>query len=194
MVPPGGFSRGEQFERERVVPPLSRLLCLLSCRGKKVRPRWQALAESHLEKKLKGYDRVTMTTSKYRPIMKPELHPRLLPQSRLRRASSLPEGAMGCVPCHIGLCFWRSTCCTIPQTRLTPCQLPTVGSYGVRTFSHWLVLWGSASCESLSHAYGVPAPFGKGAFLRPVSEQSPTLPREPLGAVAIPGGILGKRE
>ena len=39
MVPPGGFSRGEQFERERVVPPLSRLLCLLSCRSKKVRPR-----------------------------------------------------------------------------------------------------------------------------------------------------------
>ena len=45
MVPPGGFSRGEQFERERVVPPLSRLLCLLSCRSKKVRPCWQALAE-----------------------------------------------------------------------------------------------------------------------------------------------------
>ena len=42
MVPPGGFLRGEQFERERVVPPLSRLLCLLSCRSKKVRPRWQA--------------------------------------------------------------------------------------------------------------------------------------------------------
>ena len=42
MVPPGGFLRGEPFERERVVPPLSRLLCLLSCRGKKVRPRWQA--------------------------------------------------------------------------------------------------------------------------------------------------------
>ena len=42
LVPPGGFSRGGQFERERVVPPLSRLLCLLSCRGKKVRPRWQA--------------------------------------------------------------------------------------------------------------------------------------------------------
>ena len=45
MVPPGGFLRGEQFERERVVPPLSRLLCLLSCRSKKVRPCWQALAE-----------------------------------------------------------------------------------------------------------------------------------------------------
>ena len=42
LVPPGGFLRGEQFERERVVPPLSRLLCILSCRSKKVRPRWQA--------------------------------------------------------------------------------------------------------------------------------------------------------
>ena len=42
MVPPGGFLRGEQFERERVVPPLSRLLCFLSCRSKKGRPRWQA--------------------------------------------------------------------------------------------------------------------------------------------------------
>ena len=27
----------------------------------------------------------------------------------------------------------------------------------------------SPHCESLSHAYGVPAPFSKGAFLRPVS-------------------------
>ena len=42
LVPPGGFSRGEQFERERVAPPLSRLLCFLSCRSKKGRPRWQA--------------------------------------------------------------------------------------------------------------------------------------------------------
>ena len=39
----------------------------------------------------------------------------------------------------------------------------------MRTFPHRFVLWGSACCESLSHAYGVPAPFGKGAFLRPVS-------------------------
>ena len=102
LVPPGGFSRGEQFERERVVPPLSRLLCFLSCRGKKGRPRWQALAESHLEKKLKGYDRVTMTTSKYRPIMKPELHPPLAPSVTFGD-SSLPEGAMGLVLSHIGL-------------------------------------------------------------------------------------------
>src|SRR5699024_6483833 len=31
-------------------------------------------------------------------------------------------------------------------------------------FPHGLVLWGSACCESLSHASGVPAPFHKGAF------------------------------
>ena len=31
-----------------VAPPLSRLLCILSCRSKKVWPRWQALAESRL--------------------------------------------------------------------------------------------------------------------------------------------------
>ena len=104
MVPPGGFSRGEQFERERVVPPLSRLLCVLSCRSKKVRPRWQALAESRLENKLKGYNRVTTTTSKYHPQRKPELHPPLAP-SVTCGDSSLPEGAMGCVPFHIGLCF-----------------------------------------------------------------------------------------
>ena len=67
LVPPGGFSRGEQFERERVAPPLSRLLCLLSCRSKKVRPRWQALAEIRLNNRLKGFNRVSIPTSKYHP-------------------------------------------------------------------------------------------------------------------------------
>ena len=79
MVPPGGFLRGEQFERERVVPPLSRLLCFLSCRSKKGRPRWQALAVSRLENRLKGYNRMSITTSKYQPIHKPELHRPLAP-------------------------------------------------------------------------------------------------------------------
>ena len=32
-----------------------------------------------------------------------------------------------------------------------------------------LCLWEVPAVESLSHASGVPAPFGKGAFLRPVS-------------------------
>ena len=79
MVPPGGFSRGGQFERERVVPPLSRLLCFLSCRRKKGRPRWQALVESRLKNRLKGYKRVTMTTSKYQPKSKPLAYRPLAP-------------------------------------------------------------------------------------------------------------------
>ena len=130
MVPPGGFLRGEQFERERVVPPLSRLLCFLSCRSKKGRPRWQALAESRLENRLKGYNWMSTTTSKYHPISKPELHRPLAP-SVTCGDSSLPEGAIfrQLLRLHIG--FWRI---------------------------------GSDCCESLSHAYGVPAPFGKGAF------------------------------
>ena len=53
---------------------MSRLLCLLSCRSKKVRPRWQALAESRLKNRLKGYKRVTMTTSKYHPASKPSVY------------------------------------------------------------------------------------------------------------------------
>ena len=68
------------------------------------------------------------------------------------------------------------------------------GFLRLASFRIGLYFWKVPAVESLSHAYGVPAPFDKGAFLRPVSEQSPTLPREPLGAVAIPGGILGKRE
>ena len=174
MVPPGGFSRGEQFERERVVPPLSRLLCVLSCRSKKVRPRWQALAESRLENKLKGYNRVTTTTSKYHPQRKPELHPPLAP-SVTCGDSSLPEGAMGCVPFHIGLLLWESACCGIPQSKIKDfCQLPLAR-------------------EPLR---AVPADNAHGSFLRivlsltrPVSEQSPTLPREPLGAVWRLGGF-----
>ena len=79
---------------------------------------------------------MTMTTSKYRPIRKPSAYRPVAPSGTCG-ASSLPEGAMGCVPFHIGL-----------------------------------FLWGSANCESLSHASGVPAPFDKGAF----------------GAVPIPGG------
>ena len=49
---------------------------------------------------------MTMTTSKYRPIMKPELHRPLAP-SVTCGDSSLPEGAMGCIPFHIGLCLWK---------------------------------------------------------------------------------------
>ena len=122
MVPPGGFSRGEQFERERVVPPLSRLLCFLSCRGKKGRPRWQALAESRLDNRPKSCNRVTITTGKYQPISKPLAYPPLAP-SVTCGDSSLPEGAMGCVPFHIGLCFGEVPAVN-PSVTPTACQLP----------------------------------------------------------------------
>ena len=85
---------------------------------------------------------------------------------------------MGCVPFHIGLCFGEVPAVN-PSVTPTACQLPLAR-------------------EPLR---AVPADNAHGSFLRivlsltrPVSEQSPTLPREPLGAVAIPGGILGKRE
>ena len=99
----GGILKGKTPNGSEFFP-LSRLLCLLSCRSKKVRPRWQALAESRLENKPKGYNRVTITTSKYHPPSKPELHRPLAP-SVTCGDSSLPEGAMGCVPFHIGLFF-----------------------------------------------------------------------------------------
>ena len=103
MVPPGGFLRGEQFERERVVPPLSRLLCFLSCRSKKGRPpAGQAdltIASNERSSWLRYPPASTI------PSANRNCTARWLPQSRLRRASSLPEGAMGFVPCHIGLCL-----------------------------------------------------------------------------------------
>ena len=111
MVPPGGFLRGEQFERERVVPPLSRLLCFLSCRSKKGRPRWQALAESRLENKPKGYNRVTITTSKYRPISKPELHRPLAPSVTATPCRLPPGGSYGLLRFHIGFVGIGSVCC-----------------------------------------------------------------------------------
>ncbi len=122
MVPPGGFLRGEQFERERVVPPLSRLLCFLSCRSKKGRPRWQALAEGRLENRLKGYNRVSITTSKYQPQIKPKLHRPLAP-SVTCGDSSLPEGAM-CL-CHFTLaCAFGEAPTVNPSVTPPACQLP----------------------------------------------------------------------
>ena len=46
------------------------------------------------------------TTSKYQPIRKPPAYPPLAP-SVTCGDSSLPEGAMGCIPFHIGLCLWK---------------------------------------------------------------------------------------
>ena len=120
MVPPGD-SQGGTIRAGASCSPLSRLLCFLSCRSKKGRPRWQALAESHLEKRLKGYGRVTMTTSKYHPESKPSVSRPLAP-SVTCGDSSLPEGAMGPVPCHIGLYFWESAYCnpSVKNQRFLP--------------------------------------------------------------------------
>ncbi len=129
MVPPGGFLRGEQFERERVVPPLSRLLCFLSCRSKKGRPRWQALAKSRLENRRKGYNRVSIPTSKYHPQSKPELHRPLAPSVTATPCQLPPGGSHGVRTFPHGFVLSESACCGIPQTP-SP-QLPTVGSYGL---------------------------------------------------------------
>ena len=59
----------------------------------------------------------------------------------------------------------------IPWTRPRTYSLFTIHSSLKMPFPfpHGFVLWWSANCESLSHASGVPAPFSKGAILRPVS-------------------------
>ena len=44
-----------------------------------------------------------------------------------------------------------------------------MGAMGCVAFHIGFLKKESACCESLSHASGVPAPFNKGAFLRPVS-------------------------
>ena len=54
-----------------------------------------------MDNRLKGCNRVTMTTSKYHPQSKPELHRPLAPSVTFGD-SSLPEGAMGCVLFYIG--------------------------------------------------------------------------------------------
>ena len=159
LVPLGGFLRGEQFERERVVPPLSRLLCILSCRSKKVRPRWQAPGVSPVSISLGSSCRSSLPLQSPVSLLRWKLGhrqppasttpkenrnctARWLPQSRLRRASSLPEGAIGLVPCYIGLCFWGSACWGIPQSKIKDfCQLPQAGSLaasGRRQCARWL--------------------------------------------------------
>ena len=61
------------------------------------------------------------------------------------------------------------------QRRSPPCQRGVVwqsqtgGIPQAGRFPHRLLLLESACCESLSHGCAVPAPFSKGAFLRPVS-------------------------
>ncbi len=151
MVPPGGFSRGEQFERERVVPPLSRLLCFLSCRSKKGRPPAGRTSRFDDSAQLKKF-MVSIPTSKYHPIRKPSAY---LPQA--------------------------------PSVTAAPCQLPPGGSYRLLPFHIGLCFWESARCESLSHAYGVPAPFHKGAFLSGIDTASKD---EPPESICFPGVVL----
>ena len=67
-----------------------------------------------------------MATSKYRPIMKPELHRPLAP-SVTCGDSSLPEGAIfrQLLRFHIGFLRIGSACCGIPQSKIKDfCQLP----------------------------------------------------------------------
>ena len=119
MVPPGGFLRGEQFERERVVPPLSRLLCLLSCRSKKVRPPAGSTSRFDDSTQLKKF-MVSIPTSKYHPQSKPERHRPLAPSVTATPCQLPPGGSYGAVPCHIGLLRMRSACCGIPQSPSAP--------------------------------------------------------------------------
>ena len=53
---------------------------------------------------------MSTTTSKYHPKSKSSAYRPLAP-SVTCGDSSLPEGAMGCVPFHIGLLLWESACC-----------------------------------------------------------------------------------
>ena len=127
MVPPGGFSRGEQFERERVVPPLSRttFLPFLPEQERKAAGGQCPLTISH-----GGFLRIVFSLT--RPVS-------LLRCSRCKDQSP---------PCQRGV-VWHSQ---------------TGGILQGGRFPHGSVVIGSARCESLSHAYGVPAPFNKGAF------------------------------
>ena len=49
---------------------------------------------------------VSITFIKYHPKIKPSAYAPLAP-SVTCGDSSLPEGAMGCIPFHIGLCLWK---------------------------------------------------------------------------------------
>ena len=69
----------------------------------------------------------------------------------------------------------RCTAQSPPCQRGVPRQRRGGGIPRAGRFPHGFVLMGSACCESLSHASGVPAPFHKGAILRPVSVACPPL-------------------
>ena len=62
-----------------------------------------------------------------------------------------------------------AACQSPPCQRGVPRQRRGGGIPQSVSFPHGFVLSRSANCESLSHGCAVPAPFGKGAILRPVS-------------------------
>ena len=61
--------------------------------------------------------------------------------------------------------------------------------YSLKTFPfpHGFVLWWSANCESLSHASGVPAPFGKGALRRAAADNGHGSFQRIVTAPPVPG-------
>ena len=76
-----------------------------------------------MENRPKSCNRVSITTSKYHPIRK---QPAFTPQapSGTCGASSLRSGAMGLVPCHIGLFANEKCLLWNPSVTPTACQLP----------------------------------------------------------------------
>ena len=53
------------------------------------------------------------------------------------------------------------------------------------------VLWESANCESLSHAYGVPAPFSKGALRAVPAANTHDSFQQIVTAPPMPGNVTG---
>ena len=76
-----------------------------------------------MDNRLKGCNLVTMTSSKYQPKSKPLAYRPLAP-SVTCGDSSLPEGAMGSVPLHIGLLLLGKCLLWNPSVTPPACQLP----------------------------------------------------------------------
>ena len=131
MVPPGGFLRGEQFERERVVPPLSRLLCFLSCRSKKGRPPAGRTSRFDDSAQLKKF-MVSIPTSKYHPIRKPSAYLPQAPSVTAAPCQLPPGGSYEVRTFPHGFVLLRSACCAIPQSRLRRASSLSQGSLFVR--------------------------------------------------------------
>ena len=129
MVPPGGFLRGEQFERERVVPPLSRTTFLPFLPEQESKAPLASACRKPIEEQMKrlkmGIDnrkqvppqKQTGTAPPAGSLSHGEGH-RGLPG----RASSLPEGAMGFCLSTLDFCKLESACCnpSVKNQRFLP--------------------------------------------------------------------------